>query len=132
MENSYKRFLNPRVSLGEVTQMAADAQRLVERRKFRAIWNMKVDGMKLCPDCGAAPGEPHQDGCDVERCSFCGYQRFSCGCDDAKHDKAFARWTGFWPGEVEAETMNIDLNEFYRKGYHEVFFVKPRLDNDAE
>jgi hypothetical protein len=33
-----------------------------------------------CPECGAKPGETHQDGCDVERCRMCGHQSISCKC----------------------------------------------------
>jgi hypothetical protein len=48
-----------------------------------------------CPDCGAALDQPHNKGCDVERCSSCGQQRISCHCEnwDWPHDK----WTGDWP-----------------------------------
>lgn len=76
-----------------------------------------------CPDCGVAPGQAHQDGCDVERCSACGGQLIMCGCDT--HDKAFARWTGFWPGSLEADAMGIDLNTLYQRGLNRTFFVKP-------
>lgn len=34
-----------------------------------------------CPDCSAAPGEPHDPGCDWERCPLCHTQRLGCGCD---------------------------------------------------
>lgn len=47
--------------------------------------------------------------------------------DDCKgHDKLFARWTGFWPGEVEAKELGIDLNQFIIQGYNEIFFIKPK------
>src|SRR5947209_4633210 len=52
-----------------------------------------------CPDCGAAVGEPHGPGCDVERCPYCGDQLISCGHDAPLDDRA--AWDGFWPGERE-------------------------------
>jgi len=79
--------------------------------------------LKDCNDCGVKPGQPHQIGCDVERCSVCGHQRLSCGCSG--HDKLFARWTGLWPGHAESKLFGIDLNEFYTMGYYKTFFVKP-------
>lgn len=82
-----------------------------------------LPGLKTCHDCGAKPGEIHQDGCDTERCSVCGGQRLQCDCEH--HDKEFARWTGIWPGEAEAKLLGIDLNEFARQGYEQIFFVKP-------
>jgi len=74
-------------------------------------------------DCGVEPGQPHRDNCDVERCSSCGGQLLMCGCPD--HDKAFARWTGFWPGKLEATALNMDLNGFCQVS--DLFFVKPTL-----
>jgi len=78
----------------------------------------------FCPDCRTLPGEPHIANCDVQRCSVCGSQFLMCGCEG--HDPAFARWTGFWPGELEAKALNIDLNELYDRGIHRVLFVKPQ------
>lgn len=82
--------------------------------------------LKNCPDCGVTPGQPHKTGCDIERCSVCGRQRISCECKK-RQDKAFARWTGFWPGELEAKELGIDLNEFHRQGFHQILFVKPKM-----
>jgi hypothetical protein len=81
--------------------------------------------LRNCPDCNAKPGEIHQYGCDVERCSVCGGQRL--GCDCKRNDKAFSRWTGIWPGELEAKYLGVDLNEFYAQGFYRVFFVKPKV-----
>ena len=83
-----------------------------------------------CPDCAAEPRKPHEPGCDVERCSLCGGQVISCGCDHNNerdpHDPLFARWTGFWPGYLESQALGIDLNEFHRKRLNLNFFVKPK------
>lgn len=83
--------------------------------------------LRNCPDCAVKPGQVHLDNCDVERCSVCGSQYLSCG--HVEHDKVFSRWTGFWPGELEAGALGIDLNEIYRRGLHRVFFTKPEEDS---
>lgn len=85
--------------------------------------------MHNCHDCGAKPGEVHHDQCDVQRCSVCGGQRLMClmstgGCKG--HDKKFARWSGFWPGSLEAAAMGIDLNELSERELHKILFVKPK------
>ena len=33
-----------------------------------------------CPQCGAAVGEIHKDGCSIERCWNCGGQAIGCHC----------------------------------------------------
>lgn len=83
----------------------------------------KPTEMRRCPDCGVDPGLRHGEGCDVQRCSSCGGQRLQCGCPN--HDPDFARWTGFWPGALEAAALGIDMNEFHRRGLPQVLFVKP-------
>lgn len=104
---------------------------------------------RICPRCGAAPGEAHKNGCPVERCSACTGQRFSCDCG-GQHDRFFARWTGFWPGELECIALGllckwqpdpvnpvpadaqyrngciaIDLNRLIDLGWHQLFHMKP-------
>jgi hypothetical protein len=76
-----------------------------------------------CPDCKVKPGHQHKSNCDIERCSCCGSQYITCGCED--HDDAFARWTGFWPGYLESKELNLDLTSFYTMELHKIVFIKP-------
>jgi hypothetical protein len=88
--------------------------------------NKNIERLGNCPDCAVEPGQLHKDNCDVERCSVCGGQRLSCGCEG--HNKQFARWTGLWPGEAEAKFLGLDLNEFAIKKLDRIFFVYPQKE----
>lgn len=106
-----------------------------------------MNNLPKCPDCRVEPGHAHKPGCDVERCSVCGHQKWGCECKD--HDPLFSRWTGFWPGHAEARELGLfskwtykgwedcdasdpdgtpSLNKFYKRGLHKIFFVKPKLE----
>ena len=87
-----------------------------------------MNKLENCYDCGVKPGKIHISGCDIERCSVCGSQYISCGCKE--HDPVFSRWTGIWPGSLEADFLGITLNEFYMKGYEKIFFVKLKEENN--
>lgn len=64
-----------------------------------------------CPDCGATPGQPHDDGCDVALCTVCGWQRIGCEHEDS--DIGWGQiWTGERPGRFEVRTLGLtDLND---------------------
>ena len=48
-------------------------------------------GRLTCGDCGKPAGQPHDNGCDMERCPDCGWQPITCGCDLATDPD----WPGF-------------------------------------
>ena len=80
--------------------------------------------MPECPDCGAAVGQTHYEGCDVERCGWTGRQRLSC--TGRAHPGAACRptaWDGYWPGTRDCERLGFwtaggapDLNRLYGSG----------------
>lgn len=83
-----------------------------------------VTDLKDCPGCKVKAGQPHVEGCDIERCSACSAQRIDY-CHEAEHDPLFARWTGIWPHDAEAHWVGVDLNQFIIQGFHTVIAVKP-------
>lgn len=85
-------------------------------KEFADMIKPLKDYIRNCPDCAVAPGESHISGCDVARCTACGYQRISCehGGSQAGWD---ALWTGIWPGELEAVWYGVTLNDLYEPDY---------------
>ena len=41
-------------------------------------WEFGYDG--ICSDCRCKRGNPHLEGCDIERCKNCGHQLLICEC----------------------------------------------------
>jgi hypothetical protein len=73
-----------------------------------------------CHDCGAAPGQMHTSGCDVERCPACGDQAISCPCSDKvvrKWSNKRQPWTGVWPGVKECQEYNFWCKRGPGKGW---------------
>jgi len=72
-----------------------------------------LEVLPTCPDCGTPIGKPHQDGCDVARCTACGNQRISC--QHSSTETGWGQiWTGVWPGKFGQEIYNCSLNELYQ------------------
>lgn len=69
---------------------------------------------RRCPDCQVAPGERHQDGCDVSQCPTCGQQALQCA---AHLDAGQSRWTGEWPGSVECREFGWFAHWTQHSGY---------------
>jgi hypothetical protein len=42
------------------------------------------------------------------------------------------RWSGWWPGSLEARALGIDLNRFHSQGWAEKLFVKPKKHHGDE
>ena len=96
------------------------------RNEKEPISEPEYEELTDCPDCGAKPGHIHNRACDIEMCSACGGQYFSCCCKNwENHDPGFARWTGLLPGDAEAKILGIDIRQFYDRNLHKIFFVKP-------
>ena len=70
-----------------------------------------------CRQCGAVPGAMHVEGCGVERCG-CGYQAIGCDCseEDYRAQRPNNRWTGVWPGVLDAEALGYFCRDFHPDG----------------
>ena len=69
----------------------------------KLIAKEKAEPKHPCNDCGVKPGEIHEEGCDVARCTTCGGQRLGCDCEEENEDV----WTGIWPGTIEALELRL-------------------------
>ena len=82
----------------------------------KSMTDSPMPGLRACGDCAVEPGQPHQDGCDVARCTVCGWQRISC--DHGSSDAGWGHiWTGRWPGDEEVEEgLAPELNDLAMRG----------------
>lgn len=90
-----------------------------------------------CGDCGVLPGNPHDHGCDIERCMVTGVQWIQCGgwsdakpcgcvdkdgftdedfddegylkhsCGQEPHDCGSEIWPGYWPMARDAANLGF-------------------------
>ena len=58
---------------------------------------------RICPDCAVKPGQSHEWGCDVARCTKCGGQRLQCDCELEKEEV----WDGMWPGSKDCYEQKL-------------------------
>lgn len=63
--------------------------------------------LRDCHDCGAKPGEPHQDGCDMARCLITGQQLIQCGGEEHEYK---GRWYGEHDGDCGHDIWTGESN----------------------
>jgi hypothetical protein len=83
--------------------------------------------LTVCPRCKAQPGHPHQLGCSIERCPYCGGMLLLClssGCQRADYDTPWPPplddrlfWTGEWPGLRECRKFGWYARRVKGKGW---------------
>ncbi|HEU5304387.1 MAG TPA: hypothetical protein VFU40_07065 [Gemmatimonadales bacterium] len=103
----------------KISGSAEDIQALVKR--LLADGTLPTEARKHqitlgeCLDCAVLPGDPHDPDCDVARCLQTGHQRLTC---QAEHDCGQDKWTGTWPGLVEARRYGVDFNTLTGSGHY--------------
>lgn len=78
----------------------ANAQKLMPERQITK-----------CQDCGVAPGQRHQPGCDVERCPLCKGQLITCGCVYAING-------------MDRSKLDVEHPDIYKNGATEEMWAK--------
>ena len=80
----------------------------------QALADDPIPVTRWCFDCAAAPGERHDEGCAVARCTVCGFQRIACDCEGGQPTV----WTGRYPGLAEVEKYGYsDLNDLAARAH---------------
>lgn len=64
-----------------------------------------------CGDCGARPGTPHAEGCDVARCLWTGLQRIQCNGDFAPTVRFLRRIEELAKSAAFRQSLGIDVPE---------------------
>jgi hypothetical protein len=87
--------------------------------------NIKPKKVK-CHDCGVEEGDKHKDGCDMERCPFCGGQLISCDCC---YDKLGIRNNKLFPNTdgLPAEIYEYGLSDKQEEEYDKILEKKGRI-----
>ena len=92
-------------------------------------YDFAVDFKEDCPDCGSLAGEPHNENCDIERCSECFKQRVTCEC--AGHNPLHSCWTGSWPLRknfelsrqlAESTKVNVQPGVCYNSSWRLIYY----------
>lgn len=91
---------------------------------------MALPDRATCGDCGVREGELHGDGCDMERCAFCGGQRISCACA-TRHFYPEMRGLGEIFQEDEADPSKKETPTWKRMGIPERVYTNG-LSDDQE
>lgn len=91
---------------------------------------MKAKKREKCPDCDVGVGELHDDGCDIELCPDCGFQRLSCDCLNITMPRI--PWDGEWPNTATCVKLGFWCKVKHGEGGKSMGWVScEALDPDA-
>lgn len=92
---------------------------------------MALSERAKCGDCGVREGMIHEDGCDMERCAFCGGQRISCDCA-TRHFFPRMRGLGEIFAEDEKDPSKKETPTWERMGIPESVYKEGLSDEEQE